>query len=151
MQAFPHRYTVTSAAAVIGEMSLESERLPTLRGAPPLEFDGPGDRWSPETLVVAAVAGCYVLTFRAIAGLAKLSWHSLQCDVEGTVNRVDRVTRFTQFRLRARLRVPPGTDEDHARQLLARAEHACLVTHSLNADFELEAAVEVAAAATTGE
>ena len=115
MQAFPHRYTVTSAADDFGEVSLESERLPMLHAAPPLEFDGPGDKWSPETLLVAAVAGCYVLTFRAIAGVAKLSWSSLKCDVEGTVNRVDRVTHFTHFRLYARLTVPPGTDEDRAR------------------------------------
>ena len=143
MQAFPHRYLVTAAADVAGDVSLNGERLQTLQSAPPPEFDGPGDRWSPETLLVAAVADCYVLTFRAIAGVAKLSWLSLRCDVEGTVNRVDRVTQFTQFYLHARLKVPMGTDEDHARQLLARAKHACLITHSLQATFDLEADVEM--------
>ena len=151
MQAFPRRYTVISAADVIGEVSLESERLSTLHAAPPLEFDGPGYKWSPETLIVGAVAGCYLLTFRAIAGVAKLSWNFLKCDVEGTVNRVDRVTHFTHFRLHARLTVPPGTDEDRARQLQGRAKHACLVTHSLKPDFDLKPAVEVASAATTVE
>ena len=143
MQAFPHRYSVNSAADRAGEVSLESERLQTLHSAPPPEFDGPGDRSSPETLLVAALADCYVLTFRAIAGVAKLSWLSLRCDVEGTVNRVDRVTQFTQFHLHARLKVSAGSNADHARQLLARAKHACLITHSLKATFDLEVDVEM--------
>ena len=149
MQAFPHRYLVVAAAGVAGEVALESEWLPTLHSAPPLEFDGPGDRWSPETLLVAAVADCYVLTFRAIAGVAKLSWVSLKCDATGTVNRVDRVTQFTQFHLHARLKVHAGTDTDHARQLLARAKHACLITHSLKAVCDLEAEVEMAVVPVT--
>ena len=42
------------------------------------------------------------------------------------------------------LKVPQGTDEDHARELLARAKHACLITHSLKAPFVLDAKVETA-------
>jgi organic hydroperoxide reductase OsmC/OhrA len=131
MQAFPHRYVITAAADVVGEVSLEGDRLQTLRSAPPAEFDGPGDRWSPESLLVAAVADCYVLTFRAIAAVAKFPW----------------ISQFTHFHLHARLKVPGGTDEDQAaRELLARAKHACLVTHSLKADFELDADVEMVSA-----
>ena len=147
MQAFPHRYVITAAADVVGEVSLEGDRLQTLRSAPPAEFDGPGDLWSPESLLVAAVADCYVLTFRAIAGVAKFPWISLRCGVAGTVDRLHRVTQFTHFHLHARLKVPGGTDEDQAaRELLARAKHACLVTHSLKADFELDADVEMVSA-----
>lgn len=143
MQAFPHRYLAAAAADVAGEVVLQSERLPMLHSAPPAEFGGPGDRWSPETLLVAAVADCYVLTFRAIADVARVSWVSLKCDVTGTVERIDRVTQFTQFHLQARLRIPADSDVDQARQLLARAKHACLVTHSLKANFELDADVEM--------
>ena len=108
MQPFPHRYSVAAAASVEGDVALEGERLPSLPSAPPTEFDGPGDRWSPETLLVAAVADCFVLTFRPIARLSKLPWLSLTCDVVGTVERVERVTQFTGFVVRARLRVPAG-------------------------------------------
>ena len=144
MQAFPHRYSVVAAAGAEGDVNLEGERLPPLRSAPPTEFGGPGDRWSPETLLVAAVADCFVLTFRSIAHLSKLSWISLTCDVVGTVDRVERVTQFTGFVVRARLRVPVGTNEEQARRLLAKAEETCLVTNSLKAKSHLEAAVDVA-------
>ena len=70
MQAFPHEYTVDGRAFPRGDITLDSDRLPALCAAPPPEFDGPGDRWSPETLLVAAVSSCYVLTFRAVAAVA---------------------------------------------------------------------------------
>jgi uncharacterized OsmC-like protein len=91
---------------------------------------------------VAAVADCFVLTFRGIAGLSRLPWTSLECGVTGTVDRVDRVTHFTELHVRARLIVPAGTNEDHARRLLVKAEETCLVTNSLKVPPQLETIVE---------
>lgn len=147
MHPFPHQYSVTAAANVESDVTLDGAQLPTLRSAPPKEFDGPGDRWSPETLLVAAVADCFVLTFRAIAQASKLPWVSLTCDVDGTVERVERVTQFTGFAVRARLRVPAGADEAQAHRLLVKAEQSCLVTNSLKGAAHLEAAVEIVASA----
>ena len=118
MQPFPHHYSVVAKADTQGDVALEGERLPPISSAPPTEFGGPGDRWSPETLFVAAVADCFVLTFRGIAGLSRFSWVSLECNVTGTVERVDRVTQFTALEVRARLRVPSGANEEQARRLL---------------------------------
>jgi hypothetical protein len=44
--------------------------------------------------MVAAVADCFVLTFRGIAGVSRLPWASVECSVTGTVDRVERVTQF---------------------------------------------------------
>ena len=143
MQDFPHRYTATALTRTEGEVTLESERLASLPSAAPAEFGGPGDRWSPETLLVAAVADCFALSFRAIARASKLDWVSLRCEVEGTLDRVERVTQFTAFSVRASLQVPPGTDPDRARGLLEKAEKVCLISNSLKAQSHLEANVEV--------
>ncbi|HUG92657.1 MAG TPA: OsmC family protein [Planctomycetaceae bacterium] len=143
MQPFPHRYSVAATAEVEGDVTLDSERLASIPSAPPVEFGGPGDRWSPETLLVAAVADCFVLTFRAIAAISKLSWLALECRVTGTVDRVERVTRFTEFTVHASLRVPPGANAEQARRLLEKAEQACLISNSLKAQSRLEAHVEV--------
>jgi peroxiredoxin-like protein len=144
MHPFPHHYTVSAAANENGDVAVTGERLPPLTSAPPAAFDGPGDRWSPETLVVGAVADCFVLTFRAIAKLSKMRWTTLVCDASGTVDREDRVTRFTAFSMRVSLEVPEGTNEDQAERLLARAEQACLITNSLKAPCHIETAVRVA-------
>jgi organic hydroperoxide reductase OsmC/OhrA len=143
MEPLPHRYSVTAAAEAEGDVSLEGDRLPTLTSAPPVEFGGPGDRWSPETLLVAAIADCYILTFRALARAAKLPWIILECTVDGTLDRVDRISQFTAFLVRAELQVPAGTSEAEARRLLERSEHSCLVTNSLKGKSHLEAAVTV--------
>jgi peroxiredoxin-like protein len=143
MQDFPHRYSAAALANAEGEVHLEGERLPSLSSAAPSEFGGPGNLWSPETLLVAAVADCFVLTFRAIARASKLPWISLNCEVEGTLDRVERVTQFTEFLVRASLRVRAGTDEERAQRLLARAEQTCLITNSLKAGSHLLATIEV--------
>jgi len=143
MQDFPHRYGVAAAATADGSVILQSEGLPSLPSAAPTQFGGPGDQWSPETLLVAAVADCFILTFRAIARASRLPWTSLDCQVDGTLDRVERVTRFTEFRVRASLRVPAGTNEEQARRILEKAEQGCLITNSLKGTTHLEASVEV--------
>jgi organic hydroperoxide reductase OsmC/OhrA len=142
MHPFPHRYVVSATAAPTENVALESSGLPAIPSAPPVEFGGPGDLWSPETLLVGAVADCFVLTFRAIAMMSRLPWTSVVCEVSGTADRVDRVTQFTHLDVRARLRVPAGTNEDQARRLLAKAEETCLITRSLKATTHLEATIE---------
>lgn len=145
MQSLPHQYAVTAAAIAEGDVDLSTARVPHLRSASPAEFDGPGDRWSPETLVVGAVADCFILTFRAVARASKLPWTSLACGVTGTLDRIDRTTQFTHFEILAHLEVPAGIDPDFARRLLAKAEGACLVSRSLKGTTHLVAEVDVAA------
>lgn len=146
MQEFPHRYIVSAEAAPDGDVELSARRLPVLRSASPAEFDGPGDRWSPETLLVGAVADCFVLTFRAVARLSKVPWTSLECEANATLDRLERVTRFTDVALTARLVVPSGTDPARAQRALEKAEQNCLISNSLNAAVHLETEVTVASA-----
>ena len=141
MHPYPHQYTVQAAAGPSGDVPVTSAGLPALATAPPAEFDGPGDRWSPETLLVAAVADCFLLSFRGVARANRFDWHSLECSVEGTLDRVEGRTRFTRMAVRATLRVPAGTDEAKARQLVERAEHVCLISNSLVAERSVEATV----------
>lgn len=143
MQDLPHHYRVAANAGPEGDVSLAAEKLQTLVSAPPAEFGGPGDRWSPETLLVAAIADCFILSFRAIARASKLSWLSLNCDVEGTLERAEGKTRFTAFRVNATLTVPQDTNEQRAQQLLEKAEASCLITNSLSGTTHLNATVVV--------
>jgi len=144
MHPFPHHYHVEAAGGATGTVALSAAGAPALVTAAPAEFDGPGDQWSPETLFVAAAADCFILTFRAIAAASKLPWLHLSCSGDGTLDRVDGVTRFTALALQARLTVPAGTDVEKARRLLDKAEKTCLVTNSLAVRPTLTAAVEQA-------
>lgn len=143
MQTLPHRYAVAAAAHASGDVELNAAGLPSLRSASPAQFDGPGDRWSPETLLVGAVADCFVLTFRAIARASKVSWSSLRCDVSGTLDRVEHAMQFTRFDLRVSLTIPSATDAEQARRALEKAERQCLISKSLKAATSLELEVAV--------
>lgn len=143
MQNFPHYYTVTTIGSHGEEVELRGEGLPPLRTATPPEFDGPGGRWSPETLLVAAVGDCLALTFRGVARRSGLTWTSFESDVTGTLDRVEGTTRFVAFEIRARLRVPFGTDRERAKVVLEKAERNCLIANSLSAAFHLVPIIEV--------
>ena len=141
MQEYPHHYKVAAVAGPEGNVDLTGERLQAISSAPPAQFGGPGDKWSPETLLTAAVADCFILTFRAIARASKVAWTSLECEVEGTLERKDGVTRFTEFVVHATLTVPEDTREERAQRLLEKAEETCLVTNSLTSTRRLDAVV----------
>ena len=143
MQELPHNYLAAAAANATGNVAVTSPGLEALDTAAPAEFGGPGDVWSPETMLVASVANCLILTFRAVARASKLDWISLSCDVDGELDRVERVTQFTAFRVKAKLEVPAGTDVAKAERLLAKAERGCLITNSMKADSHLEVEVAV--------
>ena len=143
MQDLPHLYHVNASAEVDGNVALKADDLPQIITAPPAEFGGPGDQWSPETLLVGAVANCFVLTFRAIARASKLDWSNLECSAEGVLDRVDKVTRFTEMKVTARLKVPAGTNVDKAQRLMEKSEAVCLVTRSMLVEAHLDAEVIV--------
>ncbi|MFN2288695.1 MAG: OsmC family protein [Chromatocurvus sp.] len=137
MQDLPHHYSVTATGTEANSITLSASNVPDISSAAPAEFGGPGDQWSPESLLVAAVADCFILTFRAIARASKLDWTNLECSAEGTLDRVDRVTRFTAVHITATLTVPAGTEAEKAEKLLHKAEDNCLVTNSLNVEPQL--------------
>lgn len=144
MSQFPHDYSATATAGPDGSVSLSSEGLPTLESQPPSVFGGPGDQWSPEDLLVAAVADCFTLSFRAIAAASKYSWNDLKCDVSGTLDREDRTVRFTSINVKAHLVIPADSDAERGEHLMAKAKQTCFITNSLIAETHLESNVETA-------
>lgn len=143
MQEFPHHYNAIATAGPEGDVSLSSTGLEVILSAPPTEFGGPGNRWSPEELLVAAIADCFVLSFRAIARASKLSWRTLDCQVAGTLDRNERTVSFTVFNVEARLVVSPDVDQQKAQRLLEKAEASCLITNSLSGITHLATTVVV--------
>ena len=143
MQEFPHHYHVaTRVVDADGEVVITSSGPPDLATAPPVEFGGTGERWSPETLLTAAVCDCFTLGFKAIAAASRLTWSSLDVKVTGTLDRIDRKMQFTHFVIVAELTVPAG-QESRAPRILEKAEEACLITNSLSGKVGLESKVVV--------
>ena len=144
MHPYPHVYTAAASGRQEGSVALTSAGLPEIASAPPPEFDGPGGVWSPETLLCASLADCFVLSFRAVARASKLEWSELACRVEGVLERVDGVTQFTKFTTFASLVLPAGSAAETARRLLDKAEHVCLISNSVRGERTLLAEVVIA-------
>src|SRR6202035_2048223 len=131
MHPFPHRYAVQASVRPVGDVPLSTDGVRIIESAPPKEFDGPGNQWSPEGLLTAAVADCFVLGFRAIAAASKYACISLESRTEGTLDRVEEKLRFTRFDTHAKLQIPAGADVERAKRLREKSELACLVANSL--------------------
>jgi organic hydroperoxide reductase OsmC/OhrA len=143
MHPYPHTYIASSAGRQKGPVAVTSSLLSSLDTAAPPEFGGPPGVWSPETLLCASIADCFILTFRAVARVARFEWTTLECRVEGILEQVDQVTQFTRFTTFAKLTIGDGSEESRARELLERAEHGCLIANSLRGFHKLETEVVV--------
>jgi len=139
-----HQYNVTASASPESLVTLKVEGLASIESGPPKEFGGSGEQWSPEDLLVSAVADCFVLSFKAVATASKYQWTSLSCSVTGTLDKVDKAMQFTALSIKPSLTVPADADVDRAHKLLEKSEQVCFITNSLKADTELEIEIQVA-------
>ena len=143
MEPFPHHYSVTAAGRPDSNLTSCADDAPALTVAPPPQFGGPGDQWSPESLFVAAVANCLILSFRAVATASRFEWCSIDCVSEGTLDKIERTLKFTSVLTRVKLVIPADGDREAAERLLDKAHRTCLVSNSLACDSHLESEVLV--------
>ncbi len=138
MKPMPHTYTAQLSGGPEGYAAISVAGIPELRTAAPADFDGPGDAWSPEHLLIAAVETCFLFTLRAVARASNLEFTTLQLSGEGTLDRKDGMTRFTEIVLRPRLTLRVGGDRDKELRVLEKSEKACLISASLSTPIRLE-------------
>jgi organic hydroperoxide reductase OsmC/OhrA len=143
MHPFPHQYVVNATLHSSNATTLSKAKLPELRSAPPEEFGGPGDQWSPEALLTAAVADCFALNFGAIAGASKFEWKSLEASTTGKLDRHEGKMRFVRFDTHARLTVSKTANVERAKMLLEKAEATCPISNSLNCEQHLQIDIQI--------
>lgn len=141
MQPFPHHYSVNVLAGATGVVTVRGEELEDIQSSAPPQFGGPPGNWSPETLFLASIADCFVLSFRAVAAASKLEWLDIDCACEGTLEKTREGLSFTRVDLQVQLRIPAAADSERAQRLLEKAEHNCLVSNSIKAQVQLSAQV----------
>jgi organic hydroperoxide reductase OsmC/OhrA len=121
-----------------------------LHFAAPPQFGGVEGRWTPEDLLLSAVASCFTTTFRTLADSAKFEYTDMEVEVYGTVGRTNGGYRFEGIVIRPRLET---ADEDGARRgldLLMKTHALCLVSRALATAQQFEPKVEVSKMAPVG-
>jgi len=109
----------------------------------PPAFGGLDGRWTPEDLLLCAIASCYTTTFRALAENSKFEYTDLQVEVESNIIRADTGYGFGEILIRANLTL---LQEDHdalALKLLHKAKALCLVSRALSVEQRFEPHIQV--------
>lgn len=108
--------------------------------APP-EFGGEPGVWTPKHFLLAAVASCFISSFRTIAAASKWEFQGIEVSVDGLIEKEPGGFRFTTITLHPVVIVFGGDDMERARHLLEKAERICLVTRSLSSRIVVESKV----------
>ena len=111
--------------------------------AAPPEFMGESGAWTPEHFFAAAIASCFVTTFKAIAEFSKFAFLSLQVEVEGVLEKEQGGYSFTKVVVQPILEIDRASEQERAIRLLEKAEHACLISRSIKSRIELQPEVVV--------
>jgi peroxiredoxin-like protein len=119
---------------------------PRLDFAAPPEFQGVPGVWSPEHFFLAAIAGCFVTTFRAIAEFSKFNFDGLAVSAEGVLEKAEGGYKFTRIFLQPALTIEHEEDRERAQRLLEKAERSCLISRSIQSEVVLQPSIEVAQA-----
>jgi organic hydroperoxide reductase OsmC/OhrA len=142
MKPLPHSYEVTLTGGPTGYATISTDGVPPLSSAPPKDFDGPGDAWSPEHLLLASVEACFMFTFRVVARGSNFDFLAL--DLFEPRNRRSQGRYHPLHRNRAYASAhfaKGGAAPERAHRLLEKGKTACLVTASLSCPVRLEAEI----------
>ncbi len=107
------------------------------------ELGGLQGRWTPEQLLLCALAGCFTTTFHDVARSAKFEFTNLEVEIEGSVRRSRTAgCNFSEILIRPRLTVSFGEQRETGLALLRRAKSICMISRAITVPQTLEATVE---------
>jgi organic hydroperoxide reductase OsmC/OhrA len=109
------------------------------------ELGGLQGRWTPEQLLLCALAGCFTTTFHDVARSAKFDFLDLEVEIEGSVRRSRTAgSSFNEILIRPRLKVHSEDQREAGLQLLRRAKSVCMLSRAISVPQTMEPVVESA-------
>jgi organic hydroperoxide reductase OsmC/OhrA len=107
------------------------------------ELGGLQGRWTPEQLLLCALAACFTTTFHEVARATKFEFTDLEVEIEGSVHR-NRNTgcNFDEILIRPRLTVPCDDQREAGLSLLRKTKSQCMISRAITVPQTLDATVE---------
>lgn len=109
----------------------------------PAQFGGLEGRWTPEDLLLTAVASCYTTTFRVLAEYSKFEYADLEVKVDATVTKSDSGYHFSEIVTRPSLVIASQEGKDRAQELLEKTQGLCLVARALSVPHRFEPHIQI--------
>src|SRR5512141_722150 len=136
-------YSTSTAWTHNRQGTIASNGKPAVDVSSPPEFKGVPGIWSPEDLFVAAVDGCQMTTFLALAARAGITLRSYARSARGTLGCAEGGYRFTRVTLAPHIAVGAGTDSSAVEELVESAHHMCLIGRSIQAEVSVQPTITV--------
>jgi organic hydroperoxide reductase OsmC/OhrA len=109
----------------------------------PPAFGGLEGRWTPEDLLLCAIASCYTTTFRTLAEYSKFEYTDLQVEADGVISKGATGYSFGEVSIHANLTISQEDDRAQSIKLLHKAKELCLVSRALSVEQKFEPRVQV--------
>jgi organic hydroperoxide reductase OsmC/OhrA len=107
------------------------------------ELGGLQGRWTPEQLLLCALAGSFTTTFQEVARAAKFEFTDLEVEIEGTVRRNRNTpSNFAEILIRPRLTIVSQDQFDAGLALLRKTKATCMISRAIGILQTLEPCVE---------
>lgn len=142
-----HRYTVRCAWSGSTRSGYDAYPRTHKGSAPPagleLEltsdpaFGGDPRLYNPEQLVVLAAASCQLLSFLAVASVARVDVRGYHDEAVGVMPESERPMSITSIHLRPTITVAEGPTVARVRHLVEVAHRECFVANSLRTEIEV--------------
>jgi peroxiredoxin-like protein len=110
----------------------------------PPEFPkGIAGSWSPEHLLVAAVNGCLMTTFLAIAENSKLEYRDFYSKAIGKLEVIEGKYLISEIELIPVVTIEDEQQQDRAIRILQKAEANCLISNSIKSTIIFKPSVKI--------
>jgi organic hydroperoxide reductase OsmC/OhrA len=107
------------------------------------ELGGLPGRWTPEQLLLCALAGCFTTTFHDVARAQKFDYTDLEVEIDGTVQRTRTAgCNFAEILIRPRLTVQSEEQREAGLALLRKTKALCIISRAITVPQTLEPWVE---------
>jgi len=112
-------------------------RMPLLFGPPP-EFGGTELTWSPEHLLAASVASCYVTTFMSLAKRMKVTVTDFRISCKVEFEKKGNGFEATRYILRPLVEFQGNPGAEVLSNLLEKAKKYCFISNSVKGEIVIE-------------
>ena len=117
----------------------------------PAQFGGIEGRWTPEELLLAAVAGCFTTTLRSISSSPQFDYTDLEVEASATLRKMESGYNFSEIVIRPTLKIADDAERALALDLLKKAQRLCLVSRAFAIPMRFEPQLEVAVALASAQ
>lgn len=124
--------------------TVEIPGRPPLQGSADAAFGGDATLHNPEDLLLAALAGCHMLSFLWAAEQAGVAVQDYRDAATARLADVGKRLRFVEAVLRPEVTLAPGADPAQVAKLHERAHRVCFIANAVNFAVRIEGSVKAA-------